>query len=279
MMLKGYVHKVLPFSAVDGPGNRTVIFLQGCNFDCIYCHNPETIRRCSHCGECIKACAYAALGLEEGKILWNQDLCRDCDGCIRACPYDSSPKVQTMDVEEVMDHIRKVKGFISGITLSGGECTLQAAFVIEIFKRVKEMGLTAFLDTNGFVSLQQMKEIALTMDMAMVDLKSYDPEEHRMLTGKGNEPVIENIRYLAEIHKLYEIRTVIVPELLDNRKNVDKISRLIATLDPSIRYKLIRFRPVGVRGAAKIWKEPTEELMEELVAMAEKNGCKNVVMV
>ncbi|WP_068556886.1 YjjW family glycine radical enzyme activase [Thermotalea metallivorans] len=278
-MLKGYVHKILPFSAVDGPGNRTVIFLQGCNFDCIYCHNPETIRRCSHCGECIKACPYAALGLERGKILWKQDLCRDCDGCIRACPYDSSPKVQTMDVEEIMDHIRKVGGFISGVTLSGGECTLQAAFVIEIFKRVREMGLTAFLDTNGFVPLQQMKEMALTMDMAMVDLKSYDGEEHRMLTGKGNEPVIENIRYLAEIHKLYEIRTVIVPELLDNRKNVDKISRLIATLDPNIRYKLIWFRSVGVREGAKIWKEPTEELMKELVAIAEKNGCKNVVMV
>ncbi|HPW42155.1 MAG TPA: 4Fe-4S cluster-binding domain-containing protein, partial [Bacillota bacterium] len=49
-MAEALVNKILPFSSVDGPGNRTVIFFQGCNFNCLYCHNPETINRCTGCG-------------------------------------------------------------------------------------------------------------------------------------------------------------------------------------------------------------------------------------
>ncbi|MFV0425347.1 MAG: radical SAM protein [Bacilli bacterium] len=40
---RGYIHKIIKSSIVDGPGNRLAIFMQGCNFDCWYCHNPETI--------------------------------------------------------------------------------------------------------------------------------------------------------------------------------------------------------------------------------------------
>ena len=39
----GFVAGTIPFSVVDGPGNRFAIFLQGCNFDCVACHNPQTI--------------------------------------------------------------------------------------------------------------------------------------------------------------------------------------------------------------------------------------------
>ena len=41
-MITAPVNKIIPFSSVDGPGNRTAVFFQGCNWDCCYCHNPET---------------------------------------------------------------------------------------------------------------------------------------------------------------------------------------------------------------------------------------------
>ena len=54
------VNKIIPFSAVDGPGNRTAVFLQGCNFDCRYCHNPETRNLCRNCGSCVEKCPKGA---------------------------------------------------------------------------------------------------------------------------------------------------------------------------------------------------------------------------
>ncbi|QIB26747.1 YjjW family glycine radical enzyme activase [Caloranaerobacter azorensis] len=277
-MIKGYVNKILPFSSVDGPGNRTVIFLQGCNFDCLYCHNPETINYCINCGICVYECPYDALTIVDNKVVWNEKCCKNCDLCIKVCPNLSSPKVKLMTVDEVMDFIKKVKPFISGITISGGECTLQYNFVIEIFRKTKAMGLTTFLDSNGYIPLNKLGLLVENMDMAMIDLKSFDRDEHLKLTGKDNQTVIENIKYLAEINKLYEVRTVIMPCVLDNYYNVDNISKLIASLNPNIRYKIIKYRPIGVRKGVCSFM-PDDKLMKKLFNLASRNGCKNVILV
>ncbi|KPU26870.1 (4Fe-4S)-binding protein [Caloranaerobacter sp. TR13] len=277
-MTKGYVNKILPFSSVDGPGNRTVIFLQGCNFNCLYCHNPETINYCINCRICVYKCPYNALSIINNKVIWNEKYCKNCDLCIKTCPNSSSPKVKLMTVDEVIDFVRKIKPFISGVTISGGECTLQYNFVSEIFKETKEIGLTTFLDSNGYIPLNNLRLLVENMDMAMIDLKSFDRDEHLKLTGKGNATVIENIKYLAKINKLYEVRTVIVPGILDNYYNVDNISKLIASLNPNIRYKIIKYRPIGVREGVHSFV-PDDELLQKLFNIASKNGCKNVILV
>ena len=278
-MIKGLVNRIIPFSSVDGPGNRTAIFLQGCNFNCSYCHNPETINVCNSCGECVSACHYSALQFVGSNVVWDKEACSKCDECIKLCKCSSSPKAISMTVGEVLQEIEKNIAFISGITVSGGECTLQSEFLTELFREVKKMNLTCFVDTNGSVPLWEQKELVEVMDMAMVDIKSYDNEEHKRLTGTGNTTVIENVRYLAKLNKIYEIRTVIVPKVLDNYNNVDKISKLIAILNPGIRYKLIKYRQIGVRLGMINSYTPKVEIMKELREIAEHNGCKNVVIV
>ncbi len=278
-MCNGLVSKIIPFSSVDGPGNRTAIFLQGCNFNCLYCHNPETINACNNCGACVKECPYGALTVNNGEVIWNKDICSQCDLCLKACNRNSKPKAIQMSVDEVLNEIRKVRSFISGITVSGGECTLQPEFLVALFKEIKKMGLTAFVDTNGFIPFSQLEELVDIIDMAMVDVKSFDPDEHRMLTGKDNSTVLENIRYLSSLNKLYEVRTVIVPEILDNHYNVAEISKLIASLDSNIRYKIIKYRPLGVRTELINSYVPSDEMMNELYEIASKNGCKNIVVV
>ena len=277
--MKARVNKIIPFSSVDGPGNRTAIFFQGCNFDCNYCHNPETINICNNCGECIEVCPVDALSREEGVVSWNHELCEECDRCIQRCPRNSSPRVRQMSVNQIIDEIEKTRPFISGITVSGGEVLLQTEFVQKLFYEVKNMGLSCFVDTNGSVSLWEREELVKVMDKAMVDLKSFNKDEHKRLTGHSNETVIKNIKFLAEYEKLYEVRTVIVPELLNNKRNVDMTSKLITSLDKDIRYKLIKFRPKGVRSDRVDSQVPTDKLMEELERLAENNGCENLLIV
>jgi len=278
-MIKGLVNRIIPFSSVDGPGNRTAIFLQGCNFNCLYCHNPETIKLCSNCGECVSACKFGALEFKDSIVVWDKIACSSCDECLKVCKRSSSPKVKNMTVEDVVREIEKNKFFISGITVSGGECTLQSRFLTELFREVKKMDLTCFVDTNGSVPLWEHKELVDVMDMAMVDIKSYNNEEHKNLTGMKNTTVIENVKYLAKLNKIYEIRTVIVPELLDNYNNVDEISKLIVSLNANIRYKLIKYRPIGVRPDIINSYTPKDETMTQLGNLAKHNGCRNLVLV
>lgn len=278
-MIRGLVNKIIKFSSVDGPGNRTTIFFQGCNFNCLYCHNPETINKCSNCGTCVFNCPFDAVSLEGYDVIWNEEKCKNCDLCIKGCKNGCGPKSKYMSVGEILKVILEVKPFISGITVSGGECTLQRDFLVDLFEKIKKLGLTAFVDTNGSTDFSKNTELTEAMDMAMLDIKAFNNEEHKMLTGRDNDIVLQNAKYLARINKLYEVRTVIVPEVLNNAYNVDEISKLIAGLNPKIRYKIIKYRPIGVREDKLKANQPTDELMEELKNIAEKNGCKNVIIV
>lgn len=128
------VNKIIPFSAVDGPGNRTAIFLQGCNFDCRYCHNPETRNLCRSCGTCVEKCPKGALFFgEDKKVHFHPEKCCGCDTCIHVCPFGCSPRIRMMNAEEVFAEVKKQQPYIRGITVSGGECTLYPDFLRELF--------------------------------------------------------------------------------------------------------------------------------------------------
>lgn len=273
------VNKIIPFSSVDGPGNRTAIFFQSCNFDCLYCHNPETINLCNNCGKCVPTCPASALEIVDGRVSWQEELCVDCDKCLEVCERDSSPRVKKMTVNEVLKEIEKNQAFISGVTVSGGEASLQSDFLIELFKEVKKLGLTTFMDTNGSILLKGKDKLLKYLDQAMIDAKSFKAAEHQRLTGCSNQKVLENIKFMAGIDKLYEVRTVIVPELLDNSYNVDQISSLLGEIAPELRYKLIKYRPVGVRRDRIESETPNDDYMQQLAAKAAANGCENVVVV
>ncbi|SHE49256.1 YjjW family glycine radical enzyme activase [Clostridium fallax] len=278
-MVQGAINKIVPFSSVDGPGNRTAIFLQGCNFNCLYCHNPETINRCINCGKCVVECPSNALKVIDGTVYWDSDLCIQCDNCIKSCPNCSSPKVKLYSSEDLINEIKKYKSFIQGITFSGGECTLQEDFLVEVFKKAKKLGLTCFVDSNGNKDFSKMNNLTNIMDMVMLDVKSWDNRYHKSIIGTNNNIVLKNLEFLTRIGKLYEVRTVVVPQLLNNEETIEEVSKFLGKNNPNIRYKLIKYRPMGVRKELINKKVPTNEYMENLKFIAEKNGCKNILIV
>lgn len=277
--MTGLVNKIIPFSSVDGPGNRTSIFLQGCNFNCIYCHNPETINICGNCGTCITACPTTALTKVNEEIIWNKSKCCNCDSCIKVCNNNSSPKVSKMSTDDIINEINNYKPFIQGITISGGECTLQEEFLINLFTKVKLLGLTCFIDSNGSKDFREMPKLLEVCDSVMLDVKSFDNNLHNKYINFDNKYVLSNLEFLASIGKLYEVRTVVVPEIFNNEETVKKVSEIISKYDSNIRYKLIKFRNLGVRHSLKSHPSPSDEYMNNLKTIAEENGCKNIIIV
>ncbi len=245
--MKAVVNKIIPFSNVDGPGNRIAIFLQGCNYDCLYCHNPETIEIYS----------------ENSK--------------------DIPSEISLMSIEDIILEIEEVSSFITGITVSGGECLLQWKFLERLFTEVKTKWpeLTCFVDSNCSIPLwtDEKKEFLDSVDKIMIDIKAFDENDHTLLTGFKNEIVIENFKYLSKKDKIYEVRTVIVPEIINNEEMVNEISKLIFENNKNIKYKIIKYRQNGVREDILKSYTPNDKYMKLLREVAINNGVIDVIIV
>lgn len=278
-MNKAKINKIIDMSAVDGPGNRTTIFFQGCNFNCFYCHNPETINHCIDCLECVEKCRVKALRVVDNKVIWDKSICVDCDACIETCIHSASPKISNMTVENLLDRIKSNKPFIKGITTSGGECTLQSEFLVELFEKTKKLGLSNFVDTNGGLDLRE-EELVELADGFLLDIKAMDRDKHLDITGKDNDIVIKNAQYLASLGKLYEIRTVVIKGA-NNFETIDKITKLLKPYleKHDIQYRIIRYRPFGVREDFLNYLPPNDEEMDKLRSVAINNGFKSILLV
>lgn len=283
--MKAVINRIIPFSAVDGPGNRTAVFFQGCNINCKYCHNPETRAQCRHCGICVGKCPAGALQLlengSERAVVFLPEKCVQCDTCIHVCPHDSSPKIALMTAEEVFAQIKKQIPFIRGITVSGGECMLQPAFLQGLFALCKPFGLTTLIDSNGTIPFADYPELLELTDGVMLDVKAFDGDEHRVVTDADNEVVLQNLKFLAQNKKLYEVRTVVVPGLFDAENTIQKTAAVLKEYlkDTPIRYKIIAYRPMGVRKEYASFPVPKREELEVLAGILAEEGFENIIII
>lgn len=270
------INKIIDFSTVDGIGLRTSIFFQGCNISCLYCHNPETNHLCNSCGVCVDACKNHALSIRDSKVLWNKDLCISCDKCISICKNHASPKIMYLTPMEVFDSIKRNLPFIRGITASGGECMLYPEFIKEVFKLAKESNLGTLLDSNGMVLYEDYEELMDYTDGVMLDIKAWDKEVYRRLTGYTNENVKRNLVYLAKKDKLSEIRIVYLDSYVDMIDILNGIKELIPDKYQNIKLKLITFRRIGVKSILSDYKSPSIDTMNQFMEYAKSIGFKYV---
>lgn len=274
--MQAYINKIIPLSTVDGPGLRTSIFFQGCNIHCLYCHNPETQNLCSSCALCVKECPSHALSIEKGLVLWNEEKCIQCDHCISICPHNASAKVKMMTPEEVFLEVKKNMPFIRGITTSGGECALYPEFLLELFSLAKKEGLTCLMDSNGMIDYSLYPELMNVVDGVMLDVKSWDDKVYHSLTGAANSMVRKNLRYLHDIHKIEELRIVVVNGYVDAYSCLDGIKETLKEGYQNTRIKLITFRKNGVKGVLKDYPSPSKEDMNKIESYARSIGFMNI---
>lgn len=202
---EGTVHSWDLSTGVDGPGTRFVTFLSGCPLTCLYCHNPDTMR------------------MRNGK---------------------------RTSADDVIAEARKYTKFISaaggGATISGGEPLLQPVFAGELLHRMKnDLGLHTALDTSGFLGARATDALLRDVDLVLLDIKSWDRETYKKVTGRPLEPTLDFARRLADLGKEVHLRFVLVPGLTDARENIEGIAAFAGTLDNISRVDVLPFHKLG----------------------------------
>ena len=226
-----FVVNVQRFSLNDGPGIRTTVFLQGCNMRCPWCHNPESI---------------PARPVE----MFHREKCIGCGKCAEGCTAGARVmSSRRMTVEDVMFQARQAKLYYDesggGVTVSGGEPSLQAGFVEALADACHAEGIGIAIETNMSLPWAQIEPMLRKMDLIMCDIKLNATVEHMRFTGLDNQTVFNSIGRASKLGVPMIVRTPLVPGVTDSIENLKPIAEYIAKMENIVRYELLNFNPLG----------------------------------
>jgi pyruvate formate lyase activating enzyme len=237
----GFLHSFTTGSTVDGPGVRVVAWTAGCQFRCLYCHNPDT---------------------------WNMS--------------NGIPVTLAKAIEELRKYRSGLRMMSGGFTLSGGEPLMQDRFAVKLLAAAQAMGVHTALDTNGSLGARLTDAELEKIDLVLLDIKSWDAERHRRLTGMEIGPVLDFARRLAARKRAVWLRFVFVPGLTDNADDIAQIARFVGGLGNVERVDVLPFHQMGrfkwealkLNYTLNDVRPPTTEAIEHAVAQFRAEGLK-----
>ena len=230
-MTRATIFDIKRFAVHDGDGIRTTVFFKGCPLRCVWCHNPEGLsfepqkafyaHKCIGCGECKKENFSPVDCLGEARVLYGKEI----------------------TVDELLPLLWEDKEFYEtsggGVTLSGGECLMQADFCAELLRQLKANGIHTAVDTCGFVSKEALSKVIPYTDVFLYDVKAYDEDIHIKCTGVSNRQILDNLKYLDSIGAKIEIRIPYVPDYNDGQ--IEKIAHFLAPLQNITKIRVLPY--------------------------------------
>ncbi len=297
-MNQPFIFDIKRYAINDGPGIRIVIFLKGCNLNCAWCHNPESISsktermyapaKCIQCGTCVMACPEKAITLTPEGIVTDDALCKMCGKCAEVCPTKAIEiSGRPMSVAEIMNEIEKERVFFDqsggGVTFSGGEPLLQSKYLIELLDECGKRGIHRAVDTAGLVHTEIILEVAQQTDLFLYDLKMMDSEKHRKWVGVPNEKILENLKVVAATGVKIIIRIPLVGGVNDDAENMEATARFVAALSgekkevnllPYHKIAQTKYQKLGRPEEFQLLEEPTKEAQQEAIAIFERYGIR-----
>jgi pyruvate formate lyase activating enzyme len=263
-MITGRILNIQRLSTEDGPGIRTTVFFKGCPLHCAWCHNPESLSsqlqtqwfavRCLNCQTCIDTCPNHCLTMTEAGLVIQRELCDACGKCIEACPSGAREMLgRDMSVAETLAELLKDRAYYEtsggGVTLSGGEPTLQPNFSEALLRRLKEEGISTAIDTCGLTPAHTLDRLLDYTDLVLFDVKLLDASLHQEFTGVSNDQILDNLKHIRDAIREQEhpislwIRTPLIPGATATDANLSAIGRHLAEhLDGMVsRWELCAF--------------------------------------
>ncbi len=241
------LHKGFNFSQ-DGPGNRLVYHLQGCNFFCPWCSNPESIA------------VNGTKMIKDGK---------------------ETLSCTEHEVEDVFEEILSGKMLMfsgGGVTFTGGEPTVQFDALKELLLKCKETGINTAIETNA--SHPRFCELSDLIDYMIVDIKHYDNEKHKAVIGTSNETTLSNIKEICKKRNQLLIHIPLVGGFNSSEEDAEKFAELIKSFDnEKIDVEVLRYHEYGKDKWLQCSMEykmsdahVTDEEYENFVSVLKQNG-------
>jgi len=268
--ITGRVFKIKRFSVHDGPGIRTAVFLKGCPLNCIWCHSPEgidngisiwhNINICIFCGECTLACPNHALEMPDGpvkRIVIDRNRCMLSGNCVSVCPTGAIQYTGfEISADEVVIEAEKDKVFYQtsggGVTITGGEPLAQVDFLEEILKKCKEKDIHTAIETSLYTEKESIKRVIEITDLFLVDLKIFDGDQHQKYTGKRNEKIIDNFRFLSGSGKNIMVRIPLIEKITNIELNLTEIENFVKGINDQIQIEKINYNPLAVNNYIRL---------------------------
>ncbi len=260
----GLVLEIQRMSTEDGPGLRTTVFFKGCSLACSWCHNPESISihpqvqwigsRCIGCRTCLDTCTEKAVSMSTMGVDIDRKRCNGCGDCAAECPATAMELLgQRLRLSDLIYEVIKDRVYFEksggGITVSGGEPTLQPEFVAGFLKEMRARGIHTALDTCGLCSPKVLDKLLSHSTLVLFDIKEIDSNRHRAFTGSDNRLILSNLlhvnRYI-DSHLYPEglwIRTPLIPGTTDTVDNIKGIGDWLGKNLPGqiLRWELCSF--------------------------------------
>jgi pyruvate formate lyase activating enzyme len=273
MTIKGTILNIERFAIHDGPGIRTTVFLKGCPLRCLWCSTvngqqmaPEMeyyVEKCIQCRKCMEVCPTGAIDVSsKDEIITDRRNCDNCGKCVEVCPTGARIMAgEQVTVDEVIARIEKDTLFYSnsggGITLSGGEPTMQPEFSLGILKECKAIGIHTAIETCGYVKWDILDSMLKYLDFVYMDIKHMSEAEHKKLTAKGNKLILENARSITTGYQdiPFVVRIPLIPGYNDSDENIANTARFVLELKGKHRIELLPYHRLGISGYKALSKE------------------------
>jgi pyruvate formate lyase activating enzyme len=211
-------------------------------------------------------------------------------GCMWRCLYCHNPDTWTMangmpvTIANATDELRKyrqgLKAMNGGFTLSGGEPLMQYRFAVNLLVAARGMGIHTTLDTNGYYGARLTDDELGLIDLVMLDLKTWDPERHKRLTGMDVAPTLEFARRLGARQRPMWVRYVLVPGLTDDADDIKRTATFAAGLGNVQRVDVLPFhqmgrfkwQKLGIPYTLEQTAAPSADLLQRTIAIFKNEG-------
>ena len=168
--------------------------------------------------------------------------CKHCQNWEISQAGPEFPYLREFKPEEIVK-IAKEYGS-EGIAFTYNEPTIWHEFSLDVSKLAKNEGMYTVYVTNGYISEEPFREIAEYLDAMNIDVKAFTDEFYRKITGGRLNPVLRTVELAHEMGIHVELTYLIIPELNDSPKEIEKFAEWVKSVSPEIPVHFSRFFPM-----------------------------------